>query len=48
MDTCLTYFAMKNIVRDTVIPETTIRIQTVDDKGERKANRSTDFLGDFT
>ena len=42
------YFAMKNMASETVMPETSIRIQTVDESGARNANRSTDFFGDFT
>ena len=39
---------MKNMAMETVTPETAISIQTVEDSGARKANRSTDFLGDLT
>ncbi len=42
------YFAMKNMDSETVIPETTIRSQTVDESGDKKAKRSTDFFGDLT
>jgi hypothetical protein len=44
----ISYFAMKNIDSETVTPETTMRSQTVEESGARKANRSTDFLGDLT
>ena len=44
----MTYFAMKNMASETVIPETTMRSQTVDESGDKKAKRSTDFFGDLT
>lgn len=42
------YLAMKYMASETVMPDTSIKIQTVDESGARNAKRSTDFLGDLT
>ena len=39
---------MKYMASETVMPDTSIKIQTVDESGARNAKRSTDFLGDLT